>query len=160
MAEKIIKSEQQWKTQLTPQQYHVCREKGTESAFTGERGADSEREIERGVGANGREQLAGFVYGGGPLDLAGDVPDVPFGEQRWLARKRLNDATVRAPFDGAVGQKLVSAGQYIKENTAILTLVKTTPLRLRMDVPEGAAGTISNNEYYAINERNAQGLPV
>ena len=36
MAEKIIKSEQQWKTQLTPQQYHVCREKGTEPAFTGE----------------------------------------------------------------------------------------------------------------------------
>ncbi len=59
-----------------------------------------------------------------------------------LARKRLNDATVRAPFDGAVGQKMVSSGQYIKENTPIITLVKTTPLRLRMDVPEGAAGTI------------------
>ena len=36
MAEKIVKSEQEWKTQLTPQQYHVCREKGTEAAFTGE----------------------------------------------------------------------------------------------------------------------------
>lgn len=59
-----------------------------------------------------------------------------------LARKRLNDASVRAPFDGAVGQKMVSSGQYIKENTAILTLIKTTPLRLRMDVPEAAAGTI------------------
>ena len=36
MAEKIVKSEQEWKTQLTPQQHHVCREKGTEAAFTGE----------------------------------------------------------------------------------------------------------------------------
>jgi peptide-methionine (R)-S-oxide reductase len=36
MAEKIVKSEQEWKTRLTPQQYHVCREKGTEAAFTGE----------------------------------------------------------------------------------------------------------------------------
>lgn len=36
MSGKIKKSEQEWKTQLTPQQYHVSREKGTESAFTGE----------------------------------------------------------------------------------------------------------------------------
>lgn len=59
-----------------------------------------------------------------------------------LARKRLNDATVRAPFDGSVSEKLVSAGQYLKENTPIVTLIKTTPLRLRMDVPEAGAGSV------------------
>ena len=36
MADKIIKSEQEWREQLAPQQYHVCREKGTEPPFTGE----------------------------------------------------------------------------------------------------------------------------
>ncbi|SOD42506.1 peptide-methionine (R)-S-oxide reductase MsrB [Nitrosovibrio sp. Nv4] len=36
MSGKIAKSEQEWKTQLGPQRYHVCREKGTEPAFTGE----------------------------------------------------------------------------------------------------------------------------
>ena len=35
MTDKIIKSEQEWQKRLTPQQYQVCRQKGTERAFTG-----------------------------------------------------------------------------------------------------------------------------
>ena len=36
MKEKITKSDEEWKKELTPAQYHVCREKGTETAFTGQ----------------------------------------------------------------------------------------------------------------------------
>ena len=33
---KIVKSDQEWRTQLEPQQYSVCRLHGTERAFSGE----------------------------------------------------------------------------------------------------------------------------
>lgn len=33
--EKVKKTEEEWRKQLTPEQYHVARQKGTEPAFTG-----------------------------------------------------------------------------------------------------------------------------
>lgn len=59
-----------------------------------------------------------------------------------LAEKRLADTVVRAPFNGAIAERMVSPGQYIKENTAVVRVVKSDPLRLRFDVPESAAGSV------------------
>jgi peptide-methionine (R)-S-oxide reductase len=36
LKEKIRKTDEEWRRELTPEQYEVCRRKGTERAFTGQ----------------------------------------------------------------------------------------------------------------------------
>ena len=35
MAEKVVKTDAEWRKELTPEQYRIARQKGTEHAFTG-----------------------------------------------------------------------------------------------------------------------------
>lgn len=58
------------------------------------------------------------------------------------AEKHRSDTQVRAPFDGVISARMVSPGQYMKENTPIVTLVKNYPLRVRLEAPESAAGLL------------------
>jgi RND family efflux transporter MFP subunit len=53
-----------------------------------------------------------------------------------IARLNLQRSRVHAPFAGAVAERIASAGDYVAIGTPILKLVKTDPLRLRLDVPE------------------------
>ncbi|MCE2449643.1 MAG: peptide-methionine (R)-S-oxide reductase MsrB [Candidatus Latescibacteria bacterium] len=47
--EKIVKSEAEWRQELTEEQYHVTRQKGTERAFTGELCDNKEQGVYRCV---------------------------------------------------------------------------------------------------------------
>jgi len=47
MSNKIEKAPEQWRAELTPEQYHVCREHGTERPFTGKYHAHHEDGVYR-----------------------------------------------------------------------------------------------------------------
>jgi peptide-methionine (R)-S-oxide reductase len=49
MTDKVKKSEEEWKTQLSPEEYHVTRQKGTERAFTGKYWNNHEKGVYRCV---------------------------------------------------------------------------------------------------------------
>ena len=50
MVDKVVKTEGEWKKLLTPEQFHVTREAGTERAFTGKYWDSHERGIYKCVG--------------------------------------------------------------------------------------------------------------
>lgn len=56
-----------------------------------------------------------------------------------LQRKKLRDTTVRAPFAGSVKERQITPGAYVRPNAPLFVLVKTNPLRLRLEVPERLA---------------------
>jgi RND family efflux transporter MFP subunit len=59
-----------------------------------------------------------------------------------LARKSVTDTVVRSPISGAVKEKHVARGAYLAVGNKIVTLVKTSPLRLRADIPESSAASV------------------
>ena len=52
-----------------------------------------------------------------------------------LARKALTDTVVRAPFAGAVEQRLVSVGDYVSRGTKIASVVRINPMRVELTIP-------------------------
>jgi RND family efflux transporter MFP subunit len=53
-----------------------------------------------------------------------------------IAQKRLSDTTVRAWISGSIAKRHISAGEYVKENTPVFTVVALDPLKYTGTVPE------------------------
>src|SRR5262245_30626189 len=63
-----------------------------------------------------------------------------------LAVKKLNDAVIKAPVAGSVSERLVQPGEYIRENTPVVTIVQMSPLKLRTSIQEKFAGMIHKGQ--------------
>lgn len=60
-----------------------------------------------------------------------------------LARKALADTVVRAPFNGVVAQRLVSAGDYVTKGMKVAQVVRINPLRVQLTIPEQFVSAVS-----------------
>lgn len=59
-----------------------------------------------------------------------------------IARLNLSRSRVKSPFDGAVAERVANSGDYVSVGAPIIRLVKTDPLRLRLDVPERESSAV------------------
>jgi membrane fusion protein (multidrug efflux system) len=63
-----------------------------------------------------------------------------------LARKKLYDTVLRAPFDASVGKRLINPGEYIRTGVQAFYLVRLNPLKFEGDVPERYASDVKEND--------------
>lgn len=61
-----------------------------------------------------------------------------------LSQKKLADATIRAPYPGAVKSRDVHPGEYLKVQSPVMVVVRTDRLRARLAVPERWAGWVKD----------------
>jgi RND family efflux transporter MFP subunit len=55
-----------------------------------------------------------------------------------LAKKNLSYAVIPAPIDGFVTERTADLGEYVSPQQKVVTIVRTNPLRIRIDIPEQA----------------------
>jgi multidrug resistance efflux pump len=62
--------------------------------------------------------------------------------QAALAQKAVADTLVRAPFAGYVSDRPVAVGEYVTPASKVVTLLKTNPIKLRLQLPEADASRV------------------
>jgi multidrug efflux pump subunit AcrA (membrane-fusion protein) len=56
-----------------------------------------------------------------------------------LADRQLRDTSIRSPFDGYVQKRLVSLGEFVKNQTPVMSVVRVDPLKVTSEIPEKMA---------------------
>jgi multidrug efflux pump subunit AcrA (membrane-fusion protein) len=54
-----------------------------------------------------------------------------------IAQKAVADATIRAPYAGYVSNRPIAVGEFVTPSSIIVTLLRTNPIKLQLQVPEG-----------------------
>ncbi len=63
-----------------------------------------------------------------------------------LAERQLRDASIRAPFDGYVQQRIISLGELVKAQMPVMRIVRIDPLKVTAEIPEGLAPWVKGGQ--------------
>jgi multidrug efflux pump subunit AcrA (membrane-fusion protein) len=67
------------------------------------------------------------------------------------ARKGVRDVTVYSPISGFVTERTADVGEFVSTSMKIATVVRTNPLRVRIDVPEQAIATVRPGQSVSVS---------
>lgn len=67
-----------------------------------------------------------------------------------LARRALAYTVISSPIDGFVAERPVDLGEYVTTTTKVATVVRTNPLRARIDIPEQAISQVKTGESVSV----------
>jgi membrane fusion protein, multidrug efflux system len=59
-----------------------------------------------------------------------------------LAAQNVGDGVIRAPFAGVVTERYVEVGQFVRQDSRVVTIVSVDPLRLQITVPEAQVASV------------------
>ena len=59
-----------------------------------------------------------------------------------MAEKKLNDTDIRVSVAGQVAERLVQQGEFIRENTPVVSIVQMNPLKVKTAIQERYAGLV------------------
>lgn len=76
-----------------------------------------------------------------------------------LLRAAVEDAEVKAPFDGLVGERAASVGQFIGRGGALATLTRIDPLEVEFEVPERYASQLAAGQVVRLETTAYPGAP-
>jgi RND family efflux transporter MFP subunit len=67
-----------------------------------------------------------------------------------LARTNLSYANISSPIDGFVSERTADLGEYVSPQQKVATVVRTNPLRIRIDIPEQAISEVQVGQSVSI----------
>jgi RND family efflux transporter MFP subunit len=67
------------------------------------------------------------------------------------AEKGVRDVTVYSPISGYVVERPADVGEYVSTSSKVATVVRTNPLRVRIDIPEQAISTVRPGQSVSVS---------